>query len=313
MGRFVGVASKEPKTMANTRALVKRRKSVKNTRKITKTMEMVSTAKLMKAQNQALAARPYARKLQEVIRDLAASSSDTSHPLLEVHDTPKRAVVIVLTADRGLCGAYNANILKKERELARTLKERGFEIEYVVQGKKGLAAFRFIHIQPRKIYEGVSNKPDYLRAEEIAQGLIERYSAREIDEAYLVFSRFQSMVTQTPTIEKIMPLTGLGSEKAGAADKGDALKAAGRVDYLFHPEPRRILSEVLPLVVKMSIFTAMLDHTAGEHAARRLAMKNATDAADEMIKMLTRKYNRARQGKITQEIAEIVGGAAALE
>lgn len=299
--------------MANTRILVKRRKSVRNTRKITKTMEMVSTAKLFKAQTEATAARPYAEKLQEVIGDLAGASEGISHPLLEAHESVKKAVVIVMTSDRGLCGAFNSNILREERELSKELGERGLEVEYVLQGKKAVGAFRYLKIDAATKYEGVSDKPSYARAEEIAATLIDRYTKNEIDEAYLVFSRFKSMVTQVPTVEKILPLSSLGGgEKKGEGEDADQGRSDG-VGYLFHPEPKRILTEVLPLVVKMSVFTAMLDNAAGEHAARRIAMKNATDAADDMIKMLTRKYNRARQGKITQEIAEIVGGAAALE
>ena len=299
--------------MANTKALVKRRKSVRNTRKITKTMEMVSTAKLAKAQHAAIAARPYAKKLQQVIGDLASASADIAHPLLEQHAPVKKAVLIVLTCDRGLCGGFNGSLMREALHLNKELEGRGLEVERIVQGKKGLGMFRFLQIPVHKQYIGVSDKPDYKRAEEIADSLIARYGRKEIDEAYLVYNAFRSMVSQKPRVEKILPLSALKAPAAEAGTKPGAgkSKAAG-AGYLFHPDPKRILTEVLPLVVKMSIFTAMLDHTAGEHAARRLARKNATDAADEMIKMLTRAYNRARQSKITQEIAEIVGGAEAL-
>ncbi|MCZ7646387.1 MAG: ATP synthase F1 subunit gamma [Planctomycetota bacterium] len=289
--------------MANTRELVKRRKSVRNTRKITKTMEMVATAKLAKAQQAALAARPYAQKLQQVIGDLAAATTDIEHPLLKEHAQPKRAVVIVLTSDRGLCGAFNANIVREGRNLRNELSARGLESEFVVQGRKGVAAYRFLNIPVAKSYLLVSDKPSYQRAEEIGAALIDRYGREEIDEAYIAYSWFKSTSSQAPRVDKILPLSSM------KADGGGEALGAG---YLFHPNPKTILTDVLPLVVKMSIFTAMLDNTAGEHAARRLAMKNATDAADDMIKGLTRQYNRARQGKITQEIAEIVGGAAAL-
>lgn len=291
--------------MANSKEIVKRRKSVRNTRKITKTMEMVSTAKLAKAQNAALAARPYADKLREVIGDLAALSEDIRHPLLERHDPVKKAVVIVMTADRGLCGGFNGNILREANSVIQKLKDRGVEFELIVQGKKGRGAFRYLGIPIAKEYLMVSDKPNYARAESIADELITRFGRKEIDEAYVVYSTFKSMVSQKPRTDMILPLSGLQSGKKKEA------KAEG-MGYLFHPDPKTILTEVLPLVVRMSIFTAMLDNCAGEHAARRLAMKNATDAADDMIKMLTRQYNRARQSKITQEIAEIVGGANAL-
>lgn len=298
--------------MANTKALVKRRKSVVNTRKITKTMEKVATAKLAKAQAAAVAARPYAKKLQQVIGDLASASTEIRHPLLEVHDPVKRAVVIVLTSDRGLCGGFNANLLRTARDLNDELEKRNVEIERIVQGKKGINAFKYLNYKIAKTYVGVSDKPTYARAEEIADSLIDRYGKKEIDEAYIVYSSFISMSSQKPKAEKILPLTSLKGESGGeTAGAGGKPKAEG-MGYLFHPDPKSILREVLPLVVKMSVFTAMLENTAGEHAARRLAMKNATDAAEDMIRMLTRSYNRARQSKITQEIAEIVGGAEAL-
>ncbi|MBI3829145.1 MAG: F0F1 ATP synthase subunit gamma [Planctomycetes bacterium] len=301
--------------MANTKALVKRRKSVVNTRKITKTMEKVATARLAKAQAAAIAARPYAKKLQQVIGDLASASSDIRHPLLETHDPVKKAVVIVLTSDRGLCGGFNANIIRAARDLNADLEKRGLQIERVVQGKKGINAFRYLNFPIAKTYVGVSDRPTYARAEEIADSLIDRYGKKEIDEAYIVYSSFISMTTQRPKAEKILPLSSLKGDEGGAKKDAASAPAAAKstgAGYLFHPDPKTILSEVLPLVVKMSVFTAMLENTAGEHAARRLAMKNATDAAEDMIRMLTRQYNRARQSKITQEIAEIVGWAEAL-
>lgn len=296
--------------MANTRELVVRRKSVRNTRKITNTMKMVATAKLSKAQHAAMAARPYAKKLQQVIGDLASAASNVAHPLLKEHAEPKRAVVILFSTDRGLCGAFNANLIKELRNLREKLNTRGLEQEYVVQGKKGVNACRFLGIPVSKSFLMVSDKPSYTRAEEIGNDLIERYGKETIDEAYIIYSWFKSASSQVPKVEQVLPLSGLQASAPASAEPA-AAKAEG-MGYLFHPDPQTILAEVLPLVVKMSIFTAMLDSTAGEHAARRLAMKNATDAADDMVKMLTRQYNRARQSKITQEIAEIVGGAAAL-
>jgi len=289
--------------MANTRELVVRRKSVRNTRKITKTMEMVSTAKLAKAQQNAIAARPYADTLRAVIGDLAAASANFRHPLLEPHSPVKKAVLVVMTSDRGLCGSFNVNILREATRLIQEFGECGTKFELVVQGKKGRSAFRYQGLPVTREYLGVSDKPSHARAELIADELIARYEKREIDEAYIVYSTYKSMVSQIAKAEKLLPLSGLKNE----ADTDR--KNAG---YLFHPDPGTILAQVLPLVVHMSVFTAMLDNCAGEHAARRLAMKNATDAADDMIKMLTRQYNRARQSKITQEIAEIVGGAEAL-
>jgi len=296
--------------MANTRVLVRRRKSVRNTRKITKTMEKISTAKLAKAQNAAIAARPYASKLKEIIGEVASASGGIQHPLLEKRAQPKKAVVIVLTADRGLCGAFNSNIIRTAKQLIAELKGKGRELEFIVQGKKGIGAFKYMNLPIAERLIGISDKPSYKRAEEIAQKLIDQYSRQEIDEVYLVYSSFKSAASQAPKAEMIMPLSSMEGDKNEGAAK--AAKKAEGAGYIFHPDPKKILSEVLPLVVKMALFTAMLESTASEHAARRVAMKNATDSADDMIKMLSREYNRARQNKITQEIAEIVEGANAL-
>ncbi len=306
--------------MANTRVLVRRRKSVRNTRKITKTMEKISTAKLAKAQGAALAARPYSSKLKEIIGSVASAGGAMQHPLLVPHAQPKKAVVIVLTADRGLCGAFNSNLLRVARNLITDLKAKGRDLEFIVQGKKGIGAFKYMNLPIAERLIGVSDKPAYSRAEAIADKLIAAYEKNELDEVYLVYSSFKSAATQAPKEEMVLPLSSLKGNSDSDGDrnakKAVAVEAkagpATGAGYLFHPDPQTILAQVLPLVVKMSLFTAMLESTASEHAARRLAMKNATDSADDMIKNLSREYNRARQGKITQEIAEIVGGANAL-
>ena len=302
--------------MANTRVLVRRRKSVRNTRKITKTMEKISTAKLAKAQNAALAARPYSGKLKEIIGSVASAGCEMQHPLLNPHPNPQKAVVIVLTSDRGLCGAFNSNLVKMAKGLIAELKAKGRKLDFIVQGKKGIGAFKYMDLPIAERLIGVSDKPTYARAEAIADKLIAAYVRNELDEVYIVYSSFKSAASQAPKQEMILPLSALKGDSDDAGGKKPAAaapKAAGTgAGYLFHPDPGTILAQVLPLVVKMSLFTAMLENTASEHAARRVAMKNATDSADDMIKFLSRAYNRARQGKITQEIAEIVGGANAL-
>lgn len=286
--------------MANPRALLKRRRSVSNTRKLTKTMEMVSTAKLARAQQAAVAARPYARKLQQVVAELAAASGALAHPLLETRAAVRKACVLLLTSDRGLCAAFNANLIREAARLEEELRGRGAGVEFITQGKKGHLALRRRGWREVKTYLMVSDKPSYPRAEEIGNGLIQRFVRGELDEAHVVYSSFRSMLSQTPTVRMLLPL---------AAQPRPAAEAAAPVEYLYHPGAKQILADLLPLMVKTAIFTAMLESCAGEHSARRVAMKNATDAADEMIKTLTQHYNRARQGKITQEIAEIVGGA----
>jgi len=303
--------------MANTRILLRRRKSIRNTRKITKTMEKVATAKLAKAQGAAIAARPYTSKLKEIIGQLVASGGEIKHPLLEAHPEPKNAVVIVLTSDRGLCGAFNSNLVRQARALIGELQAKGRRLEFIVQGKKGIGAFKYLNLPMAERLAGISDKPSYARAEAIAEKLLQSYKEQKLDEAYLVYAPFKSATSQVPKHEMILPLAGLKGEGSALAVSGHekpakearSAKPAAGAGFLFHPDPRTILTRVLPLVVKMAIFTAMLENAASEHATRRVAMKNATDNADEMIKLLTRSYNRARQGKITQEIAEIVSGS----
>jgi F-type H+-transporting ATPase subunit gamma len=288
--------------MANPRALLKRRGSITSTRKITKTMEMVATARLARAHHAAVAARPYARGLEELIADLAGDSTGFSHPLLRERSPVRRASLVLLASDRGLCAAFNGNLVRRARELHAELSGRGAAVECVVHGRKAAAAARRLLWPVAKAYLGVSDKPAYARAEELGNALIARYLAGELDEVHLVYSSFASRTAQVPCVARLLPMAAPGS---GA-------KPGGRRSwYLFHPGSAEILAAVLPLAVKNAIFAAMLETCAGEHAARRLAMKNATDAADDMIGSLTRAYNRARQYKITQEIAEIVGGVEA--
>lgn len=292
--------------MANTRELVNRRKGIRNTRKITKTMEMVATARLQRAQTAAIASRPYAQTLREIIGDLAAAGRGVEHPLLRVHEPIRHSVVIILTSDRGLCGAFNANVLRKAYALLERLRTAGREIEIIAIGKKAITmlAYRGEKITARQT--GISDKPRFESADKIATDLMERYAREAVDEAFVVYSEFRSVVNQVPRVDQFLPISAI---TAGEAESG---ADAGESDYIFHPNPQAILEQILPLVVKISLFNAMLQHAAGEHAARRLAMKNATDAADDMITMISRKYNRARQAKITTEITEIVGGAEAL-
>ena len=312
--------------MANPRALLKRRGSITNTRKITKTMEMVATARLARAHQAAVAARPYARGLEELIADLSADADSFSHPLLQAHPHPKRAAVVVITSDRGLCGAFNSNIVRQARDLREELAGRGLEAEFVAHGRKAAAAMKRAGWKVTKAYVGVSDKPAYARADEIGSALIARYAAGELDEVHVVYSSFASRTAQVPCVTRILPMAapagwcgpsdrkgpqGPPSAQAPALGGGAEAGSRRRAWYLFHPGAAHILAAVLPLAVKNGIFAAMLETCAGEHAARRVAMKNATDAADDMIGSLTRQYNRARQYKITQEIAEIVGGVEA--
>jgi F-type H+-transporting ATPase subunit gamma len=259
-----------------------------------------------------LASRPYSAELGSTLHRVATRAADehgaVPHPLLAVHE-PRRVLLVVMTSDRGLCGAFNSNIFRQARTLHAELSGRSIAPEYVAHGRKAAAAIRRAGWPVTKAYLGVSDKPAYARAEEIGGALIARYLAGEIDEAHVVYSSFASRTAQVPCTVRLLPMAA-PAVKGAAAAPGEAA-ARRRAWYIFHPGAAEILAAVLPLALKNSVFTAMLDTTAGEHAARRLAMKNATDAADEMIGALTRAYNRARQYKITQEIAEIVGGVEA--
>ncbi|MCX7805890.1 MAG: ATP synthase F1 subunit gamma [Planctomycetota bacterium] len=322
--------------MANARLFLKRRKAIQSTRKITRTMELVATARLQRTQAAALRARPYATHLSETVAELveAAGENAVRHPLLERRERMAAATVVILTADRGMCGSFNSNILRRAQELLDRLEASGTRVNVVCAGRKGLATLKWRGVPVAESYTGISDKPDYAAARKIAGKLTGDYVADRIDGAFLVFSRFESVSRQVPCVEQLLPLEmilssgcggALGRAAEGTLAAEDAVSGRRRTvegyqarppvpvgGFMYHPSPARILDGILPLWVETSVFAAMLENAAGEQAARRLAMKNATDNADEMIALLTRRYNRARQGKITQEIAEIVGGAEAL-
>jgi F-type H+-transporting ATPase subunit gamma len=300
--------------MANTRVLLRRRKAVMNTRKITKTMEKIATAKLAKAKGAATAGRPYADQLRALAAEATRAGGAIPHPLLAAHPKPKRICLIVLTSDRGLCGAFNANIVKAARNLVNAWQAQQREIELIVQGKKGIGAFKHLRLPMTERLIGVSDKPSYARAEAIAQRLIKQYESGTLDEVHVVFSPFRGASYAAPKSEQLLPLTPPVETPQASAAKGaaPAKKPTDGAGCIFLPDAKTILAQLLPLLVTTQLFTAMLENAASEHAARRVAMKNASDSAEDMIRYLTRVYNRARQGKITQEIAEIVGGANAL-
>ncbi len=305
---------------ANKRALFRRRRSVQNTRKITPTMEMVATARLPRAKRAALAARPYTAHLQRMIAHLAAAAADgddesslACHPLL-VPRPVRRAVLVVLTSDRGLCGSFNSGTLRLARRHYQARVASGQEVEIIAGGRKGLRTLRHWKLPVARKIEGRSEVPEYRASRTLARSLIERYAAGEIDEAAVAYSYFDSMMRQSPRVERIVPCTGMGVIDGARGEEPREAERPGRGprEYIFHPDPTAIAGSVLPLVVQVTLYATMLESAAGEQAARRVAMKNATDNADEMIKILTRTYNRARQTQITMELLEVMGGAEAL-
>ena len=300
--------------MAKGRQLKGRIRSVQNTRKITRTMELVSTSKLKRAQDRVVAARPYAEALREVIGDLVTPDLAERFPLLRrpappAKGGPSRAAVILLTSNRGLAGAFNSNLIKEARRRIEELEARGYTVELHGVGKKGIGFFKYLHRKLALERMDIGDKPSAEHASEIAQPLIEAYSADTLASVDLVHAKFVSALTTPPTTTRILPVETVG-ERPGAA----AARPAGPSrDYLLAPSADAILEQLLPLYVRNAVYRGLVETAAAEHGARRTAMKNATDNAGEILEVLKRTYNRQRQASITQEIAEIVGGAAALQ
>lgn len=292
--------------MPNLRDIKKRIASTQSTRQITRTMEMVSTAKIRKAQERIESARPYAMAMVEVLGNVARFVQGASHPLLEEHAERKRVVIVSVTSDRGLCGAFNSNILRMSEEIMAREHAAEVHSDLIVVGKKALGYFRYRGVEPIAAYRDISDKPTFADARSIAAHIIPAYEAGELDAVYVVFNRFKNVAEQKAEMYQLLPI-----ERGIMEQAEDVLTL--RPEYLFEPNPHAVLERLLPTYVETLIYRALMESAASEHGARRTAMKSATDNASEMITTLTRSYNRARQAAITNEIAEIVGGAAALE
>jgi F-type H+-transporting ATPase subunit gamma len=286
--------------VAKGRELKRRIKTVENTRKITRTMELVATSRMKRAQDRVAAARPYSRALAEVISGLFSPDLVERFPLLRQPEAVRRAALILLTSNRGLCGAFNANLIREARFLLKSLRERGTAVELHVVGRKGIGYFRYIGEQMAAQRTDIGDRPTAAHAASLVDELMWRFSAGQLDAVYVVYAQFRSALSTPPTSERLLPVEP-------PARSGPA------ADYLLLPSAAAILDQLLPAYVRNAVYRALVETAAGEQGARRTAMKNATDNASEMLNMLTRTYNRARQAGITQEIAEIVGGAAALE
>ena len=280
---------------------VKRRiKSVENTRQITRTMELVATSKLKKASDRVQAARPYADALQEIVGGLYSPALSEKYPILRRPKEVSRAAVVLLTANRGLCGGFNSNLIKQARNLMEDLRAQGIETELHIAGKKGVAYFRFRGEEITTDKADVGDSPTVDDAEAIIAPVRERFENGQVDAVYLVSSKFQSAMSTPPHTRDLLPISG--DENASSADV-----------YILSPSGDMILEQILPVYIRNAVYTALVENAAAEQGARRSAMKSATDNAGDVLEHLTRTYNRARQAQITQEIAEIVGGSAALE
>jgi F-type H+-transporting ATPase subunit gamma len=296
--------------MAKTRALVKRRKAIRNIRKITRTMELIATARFKKAMDRAIEADAYTRKIAELAADLSANAANVTHPLLASRAEVKNSLLLVLTSNRGLCGGYNAGILREAVGRVRQLQGENVTLHLELSGKRAIAYFRFQHMPADHTFTHFEDKPRFDEVEELANRYITDYVAGKLDQVEVAYMKFLNAARQAVVVETLLPMSSVaipGRRPVAAAAAGP------KVEYEFLPSASDILEELLPVSFKVRLFKCFLDAAVSEQIARRVAMKAATENAGEMIKMITRQYNRARQAQITKEIAEVIGGAEALK
>jgi F-type H+-transporting ATPase subunit gamma len=292
--------------MAKARAVLKRLKAVKNVRKITRTMELIATARFKKAMDRATEAAAYTKKLGELAADLSAAAGEFTHPLLEQREQVKSSVLLVLTSNRGLAGGYNSNVLKGAQLRIREAKAAGESLQLEVSGKRGINFMKFQKAVVDQTYTHFEDRPLFDQVEQIANRFIQLFVDGKIDRVDVAYMRFLSASRQTATVETLLPF------KAPTDGKGTA-GGGSTVDYEFLPSAREILDEIVPSAFKARLFKCFLDAAVCEQIFRMVAMKGATENAAEMIQILSKTYNRARQAQITSELSEIIGGAAALE
>jgi F-type H+-transporting ATPase subunit gamma len=293
---------------AQLRAVRARIRAVKSIAKITRAQELIASSRIVKAQQRMRAAEPYSRELTQAVEAVVARSTTLNHPMITEPESLTRAAILILTSDGGFCGAYNANVLREGARLRARAEDDRITSDTYVCGRKGIAWHRFRNIELENSWSGFSAAPSYAVAEEIATALLDAYekpaSEGGVDEIFLVSTEFVSMLTQRPTVRRILPLE---IEEREGTRPGGALPS-----YEFEPSPEKVLDALLPQYVASRIYYAMLEAAASELAARRRAMKAATDNANDLLDRLTREANNARQAEITQEISEIVGGSNAL-
>jgi len=292
--------------MAKARALDRRRKSIQNIRKITRTMELISTARFKRALNRATAAAAYTERITKLARDLVRSGLEVSHPLLEERAETRRAVLLVLSANRGMCAGYNGNVFRLANARLRELRGQVPEIELEVSGKRGISAFRFRKIEPDVTFTHFENQPTYDEVGLLANRYLDDFCAERLDRLDVAYTRFETVSRQQAVVETLLPLAG---PQQVEEDQGES---AAESFYEFLPSAESILEEVIPTSFKVRLFKCFLDAAVSEQVARMVAMKAATENADTMIGHLSMAYNRARQGQITSELLEVISGAEAL-
>ena len=288
--------------MAKGRELKGRIKSVENTRKITRTMEMVATSKMKRAADRVSSARPYALALGEVLSHVYTPELAERFPLLRRPAQSKKVALVVLTANRGLCGGFNTNLLREARLRLAELEKQGATVELHVVGKKGIGFFKYLGRALAEQRADISDKPTAADAASLIESLMTRFASGDIDAVHLTYAKYKSALSTPPATEQVLPVVAPATSGAGFAR-----------DFILAPSADELLEALLPLYVRNTVYRALVETAAGEQGARRTAMKNATDNATEILQLLKRTYNSARQAQITQEIAEIVGGASALQ
>jgi F-type H+-transporting ATPase subunit gamma len=292
--------------MANPRALDKRRKSIKNIRKITRTMELIATARFKKAMDRASAATSYTRRITQLVADLTQTGLEVSHPLLEKREATKKATLLVLTANRGLCGGFNGNLVRAALTRWRELTKEVPDCRLEIAGKRGIAAFKFRGSPADVAFTHFEDKPAFDEVDVLASRYLQEFETGQLDRLDVVYMRFRSISRQEVSVETMLPLGSL--DTAGEAKSENS----GQTQYEFLPSPASILEEVVPTSFKVRLFKAFLDSAVSEQIARMVAMKSATENAGELIKQLSMQYNRARQGRITSELMDLIGGVEAL-
>ena len=295
--------------MANIRQLVKRLKAVKNIRKITRTMELIATGRFKRAMDRASEASAYTKKISEIVSDLANANLKFSHPLLEQRESDKNTVVLVITSNRGLCGGYNGGILRHATKRLHELKDGEKAHTLEVCGKRGIKFLKFSGYDLNETYEHFEDKPTFDEVDELASRYIADFIAGRIDRLDVAYCEFLSSSKQVPTVQTLLPFGDLG----GDSESADSSESKAAVDYEFLPSAEEILEEIVPAAFRARLFKCFLDAAVSEQIARMVAMKGATENADEMAGALSQQYTRARQARITSELSEIIGGAAALD
>lgn len=290
--------------MASTRVLVKRRKAIRNIKKITRTMELIATSRFKRAQTRAQQAEAYTRKIAELAADLSATAGEVRHPLMQKRDVVKTSILLVLCSNRGLCGGYNAGILREAGAALRRNRQDGVTTRLELSGKRAITYFRYQGTRGEATFTNFEDKPRFEEVEPIADRYIKAFISGEVDRVEVAYQKFLNAAVQRPVVETLLPLEQSAERPAAAA--GPA------VEYEFLPDAQGILEQVLPESFKVRLFKCFLDAAVSEQIARRVTMKQATENADDMIKTISREYNRVRQASITKEILEVVGGAEAL-